>query len=101
MPRIGEPRPDLGHLRRALGLTPVEGARLIGVKLDSLVHYESKGYGYDSRHDRDALDAYLTWAVAAYGSEPLYRELFPLDHTHKRKNAPVAAGAFRVTKKGN
>lgn len=101
MPRIGDPKPDLGHLRRALNLTPQEGANLLGIRLEVLVHYESKGYGYNPSHDMDALDAYLAWAIAAYGSDQLYYELFPLDHTHKKKDRPAATERPRPTfKKG-
>lgn len=97
MPRVDEPKVDLQKLRLALGLTTQEAARRIGVTDSILVHYESKGWGYDRQHDADALDAYLTYAVAAYGSDDLYHRVF----TTERTSAPAATEALTVTSKGN
>lgn len=101
MPRIDDPQPDLGALRRALGLTTEEGARRLGITPEVLVHYESKGYGYDPAHDQKAITEYLVWAVAAYAPDDVRHELFPLDHTHKKKDRPAATGRPQVTSKGN
>lgn len=96
MARIGHPRPDLGKLRLALGLTTQEAARRLGVTDSVLAHYESKGYGYDKEHDRKAIDMYIVWAIAAFASDDIYHRYFPT-----KRNAPVAPDASRVTQKGN
>lgn len=79
MPRIDDPKPDLQKLRLGIGLSSDEAARRLGITTSILVHYESKGYGYDPEHDAAALDAYIVYAIAAYGSPEVFHGLFPIE----------------------
>lgn len=78
MPRRGEPAPNLGALRRALGLTTEEAANRLGITVEVLVNYEHQAWGYDPAHDAEAMDAYLAWAIAAYASDDLHHEVYPI-----------------------
>jgi len=98
MPRVDEPKPDLQKIRLGLGLTTEEAARRIGITDSVLVHYESQGWGYDKDHDTAALDAYLMYAITAYGSDAIYYRYFPLA---TKENGPGGNRSRSSNQKGH
>lgn len=93
-----DPQVDLGALRRSIGLSTDSAARLVGVTPSVLVHYESKGFGYDPEHDHLALEMYMHWAIAAHCSRELYQKVFG-EPVADKKNGPVAPGPFQSPRK--